>query len=115
MPYSGEMHVQPVNHTKSGTYASDVLNGAYLNPFLVRVRSRDFNYNSSTTLRETCVWVHLSQADEVPFVVRKRRFQREGREVIENATVIFTDHSGLQTHPKLFEKRTQYMRKALLL
>lgn len=106
-------HFEHVTHKKPSAYAKNILQAPQLNPFLMRVRSRDWHHPPTSTLRETQIWIHVSQAEHIPFSTRTRRFESDGHQIIERSSVLFTDHRGLQILPKSFDKVTKVLRRVL--
>lgn len=109
--------LQGIRYQKPGDYIREALCEPSLNPFLVRVRSRDRSLGSgiSSSHRQTVIWVHdsLRPLLEIKHIPKFRRLQTEPRNIFEHLQVIFTNHSGLQKGPREFERETERMRRLL--
>ncbi len=105
--------IQAVKHQKPGKYIQNIFGNPSLNPFLVRVRSRDYHLAPNQIHRQTAVWVHESIFPGPFFLPPTRRYQTENENILEQVYIYATDHHGLQTRPRRFEKTTQLLQQVI--
>lgn len=111
------IRVESIRHQSPGKYVQQILGDFKLNPFLVRVRSRDLHLNPFQTHRHTVIWAHESLHPLYPKTIpTRRRYLPEDNNfmpILEQVYVVYTSHSGLQTGPRRFEKMTEIARRVV--
>lgn len=107
------MSIQGVKHQRPGKYVQEILGNPTLNPFLFRVRSRDYQTNTLQVYRHTVIWLYESLFPQIMSTLPTRRCETDKGSILEQVYVIATSHSGLQKGPRRFDRMTQIAQQAL--